>query len=340
MTRLRVSVLQMCSSNTHAVNIATLRAAAKKAREEDHADMLVLPEAAGLMERDKEKAVPQVTRESACPFVHACKEVAAEHNLWLQACMPVLPDGGGGDEDARFLNHSLLINDKGEIVDRYSKSACLRMSHGRQLNDCACMYECACKDENILTIGIIIMRAVSISFSLCMYVYVYESYRSVHLFDVFVDGMPPTGESNRYRPGFESVVASSPWGNIGLSICYDLRFPHLYREYAKNKAAILMIPSAFTVKTGLAHWEVLLRARAIENGAFVIAAAQVGSHADGRTTYGHSLVVNPWGEVVLDLGGDETAQQTIELDLDEVDAARRQIPSLQNEREYEKRVCA
>ena len=136
MTRLRVSVLQMCSSNTHAANIATLRDAAKKAKE-DHADMLVLPEAAGLMERDKEKAVPQVTRESACPFVRACKEVAAEYNLWLQACMPVLPDGGDEDEDARFLNHSLLINDTGEIVDRYSKSTCLPLScRTRHVNVC------------------------------------------------------------------------------------------------------------------------------------------------------------------------------------------------------------
>ena len=162
----------------------------------------------------------------------------------------------------------------------------------------------------------------------------------VHLFDVFVDGMPPTGESNRYRPGQESVVASSPWVAIALSICYELRFLHLYREYAKAGAGMLMIPSAFTVKTGNAHWHVLLRAHAIENGAFVIAAAQVGSHADDHTAYGHSLVVNPWGEVILDLGGDKEAQATIELDLSEVEAARRQIPSLQNEREYTKRVSA
>ena len=160
-----------------------------------------------------------------------------------------------------------------------------------------------------------------------------DRYNKIHLFDVFVDGMPPTGESDRYAPGTEAVVTSSPWGPLGMSICYDMRFPALYRKYAKAGAGIMLIPSAFTVKTGVAHWETLLRARAIETGSFVIAAAQWGDHADGRTTYGHSLCVSPWGKVLMDLGEAE-AQETIDLDLGEIEAVRRQIPSLKHDREY------
>ncbi len=161
------------------------------------------------------------------------------------------------------------------------------------------------------------------------------TYDKIHLFDIFLDGKPPTGESRRYAPGARGVVAATPWGPVGLSVCYDLRFPGLYRDYAHAGARILFVPSAFTVPTGRAHWEVLLRARAIENGAFVVAPAQVGRHDDGRTTYGHSLVVSPWGEVRADLGGDAPGAITLDLDMAEVVAARRQIPSLENGRPYE-----
>ena len=130
MTRIRISVLQMCSSNTHEENIASVRVAAKKAAEEK-VDMLVIPEAAGLMERDKAKAVPQVTRESACPFVRACTELAKEYSLWIQACMPVLPEVLPEDGSEKFLNHSLLIDKNGNIVDRYSKSTLERGIGGR-----------------------------------------------------------------------------------------------------------------------------------------------------------------------------------------------------------------
>ncbi len=159
------------------------------------------------------------------------------------------------------------------------------------------------------------------------------SYDKIHLFDVFLDGRPASAESSRYAPGETAVLAATPWGPFGLSVCYDLRFPHLYRDYAKAGAAVLFVPSAFTVPTGEAHWEVLLRARAIETGAFVVAAAQVGQHDDGRTTWGHSLVVDPWGRVILDMGT-EPGHAVVDLDLGLVTAARRQIPSLANERPY------
>jgi len=133
-------------------------------------------------------------------------------------------------------------------------------------------------------------------------------------------------ESKRYSAGTQSVVANTPWGPMGLSICYDLRFPHLYREYAKAGARVLFIPSAFNRKTGQAHWEVLLRARAIENASFVIAAAQTGEHADGRKTYGHSMLIHPWGNVLADLG-EAVQAQVIDIN---------QIPSLNHDRDYER----
>ncbi len=160
-------------------------------------------------------------------------------------------------------------------------------------------------------------------------------YDKIHLFDVFLPDRPPTGESKRYDAGKRAVVVDTPWGAWGLSICYDLRFPHLYRTYAQSGAVILFVPSAFTVPTGEAHWETLLKARAIENGAWVIAAAQAGEHEDGRTTYGHSMIVSPWGTIKADLGGDQSRQMTIEIDLGEADTARARIPSLANERRYE-----
>lgn len=156
-------------------------------------------------------------------------------------------------------------------------------------------------------------------------------YDKMHLFDVDL----PTGESwresNSYVAGDGAQVAETPWGRLGLSICYDLRFPDLYRTLSDHGATILAIPAAFTVPTGEAHWHVLLRARAIEAGAYVIAAAQTGTHEDGRATYGHSLIVDPWGEVLLDMG-QETGVAVIDLDLTRVAAVRSRIPVLDHRR--------
>lgn len=158
-------------------------------------------------------------------------------------------------------------------------------------------------------------------------------YNKIHLFDVDLGDGEVHRESDRYAPGDRAVIAETPWGVVGLTICYDLRFPHLFRDLAKAGAGIIFVPSAFTVPTGKAHWETLLRARAIENGAFVIAAAQCGEHEDGRITYGHSLVVDPWGEVLLDAGPDP-AIRFVTLNLEQVATARGKIPSLINERPY------
>jgi len=156
-------------------------------------------------------------------------------------------------------------------------------------------------------------------------------YDKMHLFDVDL----PTGESwresNAYVAGDHAVLVDTPWAPLGLSICYDLRFPDLYRTLSDAGAQILTVPAAFTVPTGIAHWHVLLRARAIEAGCFVIAAAQTGTHADGRKTYGHSLVIDPWGEVLLDMGEAE-GLMVVDIDLGKIAAARSRIPALDHRR--------
>lgn len=159
-------------------------------------------------------------------------------------------------------------------------------------------------------------------------------YDKIHLFDVDLDGAAPIRESDRYAPGSAGCLLRTPWGLWGLTVCYDLRFPGLFRDYAQRGAEVIFVPSAFAVQTGAAHWETLLRARAIENGVWIIAAAQSGEHADGRSTWGHSLVVNPWGRVVLDMGREAPALGVAFLDLDEVARARAQVPSLRNGRKY------
>jgi predicted amidohydrolase len=150
-------------------------------------------------------------------------------------------------------------------------------------------------------------------------------YDKMHLFDVDLDAGETWRESSAYVAGKNAVLVETPLGQMGLAICYDVRFSELFARLARSGATIFALPAAFTVPTGKAHWHLLLRARAIENAAFVIAAAQSGTHQDGRTTFGHSLVVDPWGEVLLDMGDGEGIGYT-ELDLARVNAVRRQIP--------------
>ena len=160
------------------------------------------------------------------------------------------------------------------------------------------------------------------------------TYDKIHMFDVDL----PTGEryreSGAYTPGDAAVVATCAAGRLGFSICYDLRFPALYRALAEAGAEVIAVPSAFTRPTGEAHWETLLRARAIETGAYVLAPAQGGVHADGRGTWGHSLAVAPWGEVIARLDHDDPGVLMAELDLAKVTAARAAVPSLANARPF------
>lgn len=154
-------------------------------------------------------------------------------------------------------------------------------------------------------------------------------YDKMHMFDVDLATGESWRESRVYAPGETAVVASTPLGKIGLSICYDLRFPHLYRAMARAGASVMTVPAAFTRTTGRAHWRTLLTARAIECGAYVIAAAQGGVHEDGRETYGHSMIIGPWGDVLAEAKGDEPCVILAEIDPEKVARVRREIPSLQ-----------
>lgn len=156
-------------------------------------------------------------------------------------------------------------------------------------------------------------------------------YDKIHMFDVQVGDGQTYRESNTYRPGEEAVIVDTPWGRMGMTICYDIRFPYLYRSLAQAGARVIFAPAAFTKVTGEAHWHVLQRARAIETGCFVVSAAQTGEHAEGRRTYGHSVIVDPWGRVLAD-AGEEVGVITAEIDLAEVDAARGKVPSLTHDR--------
>jgi len=159
-------------------------------------------------------------------------------------------------------------------------------------------------------------------------------YDKIHLFDADTPDGRSYRESATMRPGEAAAVAVTPWGGLGLTICYDVRFPHLHRTLARRGANMIAVCAAFTVPTGKAHWEVLLRARAIETGCFVLAPAQGGLHEDGRTTYGHSMVISPWGEVIARLDHDRPAVLEASIDFSEVTRARQALPSLQHDREF------
>ena len=160
-------------------------------------------------------------------------------------------------------------------------------------------------------------------------------YTKIHMFDVEVNDGSIYRESATYQPGTSACLARTPWGLVGLTICYDIRFPALYRDLAKAGAKIIFIPSAFTEVTGEAHWHILQRARAIENGCFIVSAAQTGMHEQNRKTFGHSIIVDPWGNILADADKD-VGFITADLDLNLVDEVRKKIPSLTHDREYSK----
>jgi predicted amidohydrolase len=157
-------------------------------------------------------------------------------------------------------------------------------------------------------------------------------YRKIHLFDIDLPGMEHLKESKAIVPGAERVVAKTAFGMVGLSICYDLRFPELYRDLTRRGARVLAVPSAFTERTGKAHWELLLRARAVENLAFVLAPAQVGEHGRGRSSWGHAMIVGPWGDVLAEVEGPGEGLAIAELDFERQDRVRRELPALDHVR--------
>ncbi|ESZ45599.1 carbon-nitrogen hydrolase family protein [Mesorhizobium sp. RSR565B] len=160
------------------------------------------------------------------------------------------------------------------------------------------------------------------------------TYDKIHMFDVDLDNGESWRESAAYEPGTEAVVTEIDGASLGFAVCYDLRFPQLFRAEAMAGADLLSVPAAFTRQTGEAHWHVLLRARAIENGAYVVAAAQGGLHEDGRETYGHSLIVDPWGRILAEADHDDPEVIIAEIDTAQSSAARKKIPNLKNARDF------
>jgi predicted amidohydrolase len=185
-----------------------------------------------------------------------------------------------------------------------------------------------------LAIEVLPEKAVNRSFLIDPKGEIVARYDKIHMFDVDLAGGESYRESHSYRPGELAVAADLPWGRIGLTICYDLRFPALYRALAEAGASFIAIPSAFTQQTGEAHWHILTRARAIENGCFIFAAAQGGRHEHGRETFGHSIVVDPWGRVIAE-GGSEPGVIMADVDPSLVATVRARIPSLQHGRRFE-----
>jgi len=177
-------------------------------------------------------------------------------------------------------------------------------------------------------------RAVNRSFLIGPDGMVIASYDKIHMFDIDLPGGESYRESANYQPGETAVIADLPWGRIGLTICYDVRFPALYRALAEAGASFLTVPSAFTVRTGEAHWHTLLRARAIENGCFVFAAAQAGTHESKRQSFGHSLIIDPWGVILAEGGATETGVFMARIDPAKVETARKTVPSLQHGRRF------
>ena len=159
------------------------------------------------------------------------------------------------------------------------------------------------------------------------------TYDKIHMFDVTLPDGKVIRESSAYRPGDKAVIAATPWGKLGLTVCYDLRFPGLFRTLARAGAQLISVPASFQRQTGKAHWHALLKARAIENACFILAPAMCGDHPGDRQTYGHSLIVDPWGEVLAD-GGEAPGIVYGELDLARVAKVRRMIPSLEHDRDF------
>jgi len=200
-------------------------------------------------------------------------------------------------------------------------------------------YRALAKELNIhLHIGSLALRfspekAVNRSFLIGPDGNVLASYDKIHMFDIDLPDGESYRESANYQPGESAVISDLPWGRIGLTICYDVRFPALYRALAEAGASFLTVPSAFTKKTGEAHWHTLLQARAIETGCFVFAAAQAGLHENKRETFGHSLIVAPWGDILAE-GGTDPQVVMAELDLDDIGAARGRVPALHHDHPF------
>jgi predicted amidohydrolase len=244
------------------------------------------------------------------------------------------------DQGAEFILTPEVSN--GIILESASRDA--QLAHEKQDETLATLQNMARDNQVAILIGSLALktndpdgRLANRSFLIDPAGNIVARYDKIHMFDVDVSETETYRESRSYRPGERAVLASLGDVKIGMTICYDVRFPHLYRDLAQAGADILTVPAAFSTVTGAAHWETLLRARAIETGCFVLAPAQCGTHGTHkgvtRKTYGHSLVVSPWGDILADVGT-EAGTVIVELDLQQVASARKKIPSLMSKATY------
>lgn len=267
---LRVGLIQTRTPASHAAALDHVAPLVREAAAQG-ATFIATPEGTNVLQKDKDKLLPQLTLLADDPVVQGLQALAKELSVWLLIGSALVKR-----EDGKAANRAALISPAGQIVATYDK---------------------------------------------------------LHMFDVDLPTGETARESETYEPGDRAVSVVGP-AKLGLTICYDVRFPALYRALALAGAEVIVTPAAFTRPTGEAHWEVLLRARAIETGSFVLAPAQGGFHEDGRGTYGRTLAVAPWGEVLGKLDHDEPGVLVVDLDLDAVAKARKAIPTLANARAF------
>lgn len=237
------------------------------------------------------------------------------------------------DEAAQKGAHFIVTPEMTNAIDKNAERLTASLPEGEDIDEVKAFAAAASENGVWLLIGSMAInrgdgRLANRSFLFGPDGEIAARYDKIHMFDVDLENGESWRESRVYHPGREAVVVETPLARFGLSICYDVRFPHLYRAMARAGAEVFCVPAAFTRQTGRAHWKTLLTARAIECGAFVIAAAQGGVHEDGRETFGHSLIVSPWGDILTEARGDEPGVILAEIDPSRVARARRQIPSL------------
>lgn len=258
--------------------------------------------------------------------IERAKNVAAARALIAEAA----------EKGARLIATPEMTN----VIDRKADRLFETLPEEDALAEIAAFSEAAREHGVFLLIGSMAVkigerRAANRSFLFAPDGSIAARYDKIHMFDVDLPNGESWKESNVYRPGGRAVLAKTPLAQIGLTICYDVRFARLYRTLAQAGAEVLCVPAAFTRQTGIAHWKTLLTARAIENGAFVVAPAQGGTHEDGRQTYGHSLIVGPWGEILAEADGDEPGVILAEIDPAAAAEARQRIPNLGLEQSFE-----
>lgn len=276
-----------------------------------------------------------MTDSNATPFTAACVQLnsGAEVAANVTAASDLI-------RRARVEGADLIMTPETTDMTDLSRAAALAAAQREEDHRAlAAFRDLAAEQGCWLLIGSLIVqvgddRLANRSFLLAPDGSVAARYDKIHMFDVDIPDGQTYRESATYRPGEQAVLADLPWGRIGMTVCYDLRFPGLYRTLAQAGASFLSVPAAFTRFTGQAHWHVLLRARAIECGCFVFAPAQCGEHDRGRQTYGHSLIVAPWGEVLAD-GGEEPGFVMARIDPAEIAKSRSMVPSLQHDRDFQ-----